>query len=93
MYYEGTSKAYDVPCRMTHYFYEIPFKDDDLYITVDENYENRLDKVAYDYYNTVLLWWVIAQASNIRNPLYVPVGTVLRIPSYSTLFTLKGIEI
>lgn len=93
MYYEDISRAYDQPCRQTHYFYDIPFSEADEYLKVDSNYENRLDKVSFDYYGTVVLWWVIAQASGLRNPLYVPIGTVLRIPPYATLFKLRGIDI
>ena len=53
--------------------------------------ENRLDLVSYKYYNTPLLWWVIAEASDISNPLVLPVGTHLRIPSRTTLYGSKGV--
>ena len=92
MYYEKQSKSYDRRCLETHYFCHIPFSDNDIFLEVDSNYENRLDKVAYDYYNNVNLWWVIAQASDIKNPLYVPIGTILRIPPFSTLFYIKGLD-
>ena len=93
MYYEPVNKNYSRPCLQTHYFSDIPFSDKDIYLEVDGNFVNRLDKVAFHYYNNVQLWWVIAQASGIRNPFNVPVGTILRIPPYETLFKLKGIEI
>lgn len=92
MYYEKQSKSYDRRCLETHYFFDIPFSDNDIFLEVDSNYENRLDKVAYDYYNNVNLWWVIVQASDIKNPLYVPIGTILRIPPFSTLFYIKGLD-
>ena len=92
MYYEDVNTNYDVPVLRTHYFSDIPFTDGDIYLTVDQNYENRLDKVAYAYYNNVKLWWVIAQASDIKNPLYVPVGTILRIPPFTTLFHIRGLD-
>ena len=69
------------------------FTDNDIYVRVTDDYVNRLDKVAFDYYSNVSLWWVIAQASNIRNPFDIPLGTILRIPPMSTLFKIRGIDI
>lgn len=93
MYYESVNKNYLQPCLQTHYFTDIPFNKKDIYLKVDATFENRLDKVSYQYYNTVRLWWVIAQASNLRNPFNVPIGTILRIPPYETLFKLKGLDL
>ena len=93
MYYEKVNPHYSLPVLQTHYFYDIPFSDDDIYVKVTSDYVNRLDKVAYDYYDNVSLWWVIAQASNIRNPFNIPEGTILRVPPMSTLFKLRGINI
>lgn len=93
MYYEKINRNYNLPVLETHYFNDIPYTDNDIYVKVTSDYVNRLDKVAYDYYNNVSLWWVIAQASNIRNPFNIPEGTLLRIPPMSTLFRIRGIDI
>ena len=53
--------------------------------------ENRLDLISYNYYGSPLLWWVIAEASDITNPFNVPIGTLLRIPANKTLYGSKGI--
>jgi hypothetical protein len=84
IYYEGQL------CRESHYMINIPYKDTDQYITVTTQYANRLDLVSYDYYGTVNYWYVIALASDIHNPIDVPVGTILRIPTLASLFTVKG---
>ena len=42
---------------------------------------DRLDMLAHRFYGDVTLWWVIAQANNLRNgSLYVDPGKKLRIP-------------
>lgn len=84
IYYDGTY------CRESHYLMDIPYKETDRYIVVDSRYVNRLDLVSYDYYGTVVYWYVIANASNLHNPLDVPIGTILRLPTLASLFTVKG---
>jgi len=42
---------------------------------------DRLDTLAYKYYQDSSLWWIIARANNIgKGDLTVPVGIQLRIP-------------
>lgn len=55
----------------------------DKFYRLEANYENRLDLVSWKFYDTPLYWWVIAYASNIQDPLSVPAGTLLRIPTLS----------
>lgn len=69
----------------------VPEKPTDNFYEVQSGYEDRLDLIAYEYYNNENLWWVIAEASGIDDPFNVPVGTVLRIPDISTLYGLRGI--
>ena len=70
---------------------EIPISESDSYCEIDPSNEDRLDLVSHAYYGTPLLWWVIAEASNILNPLDVPVGTVVRIPSKASLYGIGGV--
>lgn len=65
---------------------EIPRSTSDKFYTVESGYENRLDLVAYKFYGNSLLWWLIAKASNIIDPMSVPVGTKLRIPPKEVYF-------
>lgn len=53
--------------------------------TVTAGEQNRIDIVAYKVYGKASMWWAIAYANNIKNPLRLDIGTVLRIPSISTL--------
>lgn len=71
---------------------EIPRANTDVIHTVQYNEVNRLDLLAHKYYNNALLWWVIAQANNIRNPFAdIPTGTRLRIPTIENLYRDGGV--
>ena len=57
----------------------IPLSDADIYVATETG--DRLDTLAYQFYNDSSLWWVIASANNIHNAVFgLPDGTVLRIP-------------
>lgn len=73
--YVETSEAVKVPKSSTDSFHIVTKKD-----------ENRLDLISWQYYGNTLLWWVIAEASDIIDPFDVPRDTVLRIPDKSTIF-------
>jgi len=67
----------------------LPAHPADSYYTVTEAMEGRLDLIAYRYYRSPELWWVIAEANNLFFvPEDVVVGMVLRIPSYTTITSL-----
>ena len=59
----------------------------DTYHEVTAGEENRLDLISYAEYSTPKLWWVIALANNITNPLNIKPGIRLRVPSLSRVFT------
>lgn len=63
---------------------EFAKKDTDSYHVVAEG--ERLDLLSYRYYADPALWWVIADANDIKNPLRIEVGKRLRIPSKSTVY-------
>lgn len=57
----------------------IPLRDDDIYVATETG--DRLDTLAYQYYEDSSLWWIIAAANNIHNaPFGLEDGTILRIP-------------
>jgi len=57
----------------------IPLRDDDVYVATETG--DRLDTLAYQYYNDASLWWIIASANNLHDaPLGLEDGTILRIP-------------
>lgn len=63
---------------------EFKSKDTDVFHVIAEG--ERLDLLAYRYYSDSALWWVIADANDIKNPLRIEVGKRLRIPSKSTVY-------
>ena len=63
----------------TKIYPNIPLKDTDIYIVSQEG--DRLDTLAYQYYDDQSLWWIIATANNIHNASFaVEDGTILRVP-------------
>jgi len=57
----------------------IPLRDDDIYVATETG--DRLDTLAYQYYNNASLWWIIASANNLHDgPFGLEDGTILRIP-------------
>ena len=69
----------------------IPESENDRYYQVESGDKNRLDLIAYKYYNKANLWWVIALANDIRNPLEIEVGEILRIPATDVLYGYGGV--
>lgn len=47
-------------------------------------YENRLDLLSYDYYNTTDLWWLLAYYNSIENPMNFDKETLL-VPSFEDI--------
>jgi len=51
----------------------------DIYIIGTRH--DRLDNLAFKYYEDATLWWIIARANNIgKGNLTVPIGIQIRIP-------------
>jgi hypothetical protein len=64
----------------TNVYPEIQPTNNDYYLitTVDD----RLDLLAYDFYQDSTLWWVIASANALPgDSMYPPIGVQLRIPT------------
>lgn len=58
---------------------KIPKSDKDIYIVTQTG--DRLDTLAYQFYENSSLWWIIASANNVHDaPFALPDGTELRIP-------------
>lgn len=50
--------------------------------TVPQWCEGRIDMISYIHYRTTSLWWLIALANDIMNPIEdIKTGDVLKIPS------------
>lgn len=72
----------------------VPAEDDDIYYTIESQYNYRPDLLAYDLYGTSKLWWVFAQRNMdvLIDPVYdlIP-GTQIYIPQGPQLRSLLGI--
>ena len=63
----------------TRIYPNIPLKDTDVYVMTETG--DRLDTLAFQYYEDSSLWWIIAAANNIHDaPMGLQDGTILRIP-------------
>lgn len=82
---EKTTREYK---RLESYIIpQIEFSENDIYIY--SKVGDRLDNLAYKYYEDQSLWWVIAKANNIgKGSWLVEPGLLLRIPSVSSGFDL-----
>lgn len=59
---------------------EIPLSNNDSYVITVMG--DRLDLLAFDFYNDPTLWWVIASANALPgDSLYLEPGSQIRIPS------------
>lgn len=62
----------------------VPKSDLDTYIQVTNT--ERLDKLAYDFYDDASQWWIIAAANGLgKGTLMVPEGSRIRIPSKTAI--------
>jgi phage tail protein X len=59
----------------------IPPAESDIYVVTVQG--DRLDLLAYDYYNDAELWWIISIANEqlAQNSLIIPEGIQIRIPA------------
>lgn len=70
-----------VPYKKSKQYPNIPPSESDIYIITTVG--DRLDYLAYTYYNDSELWWIIAAANNnVNDGFLFPVpGTQLRVPT------------
>jgi hypothetical protein len=63
---------------------EVPLSDKDYYVITTAG--DRYDTLAYQFYNDVSLWWIIASANNSQQAsLAVEPGVQIRIPHDKTV--------
>lgn len=67
---------------------------DDFLYTIEAQYANRPDLLAYDLYDNAGLWWVFTQRNLdvIQDPIFdFTPGTQIYIPKRSSLFSVLGL--
>lgn len=70
---------------------DISTSEEDLFHTVKPSEEFRLDSISLQYYGTTKLWWIIASANKLDEPMCLEINSVLRIPSLKTIYGYKGV--
>jgi len=71
----------------------VPAETDDFQYTIETQYKNRPDLLAYDLYGDPKLWWVFVQRNmdTIRDPIYdFAPGTVIYCPKKSNIQKYLG---
>lgn len=72
----------------------VPAEDDDFYYTIENQYRNRPDLLAYDLYGDAKLWWVFVQRNMevLRDPIFdFEPGTKIYLPKASNLKRFLGV--
>lgn len=71
----------DKPYYKGRQYPNIPLSETDVYVVTTIG--DRLDSLAYSYYNDATLWWIISMANNniTNGSLFPEPGTQLRIPT------------
>ena len=71
----------DRPYFKSKFYPNVPLSENDIYVITTVG--DRLDSLAFSYYNDSTLWWIIAMANNnaTKGALYPTPGTQLRIPT------------
>ena len=65
-------------------------ENDSVYV-VTSNERYRPDIIAYNYYGTADLYWVILAANNLKTPFEVTDGLRLIIPGLAALYSSNGL--
>lgn len=65
-----------------------PTSETDVLVTITPRYALRPDTLMFDMYGTASIWWLVLQYNNIIdiNTEFI-VGSVVRLPTKSRLFT------
>lgn len=72
----------------------VPAEADDFLYTIETQYKNRPDLLAYDLYGNPKLWWVFVQRnmSILKDPIYdFSPGTQIYCPKKSNLEKYIGV--
>ena len=72
----------------------VPAEQNDVLYTIENQYENRPDLLAYDLYGNAKLWWVFVQRnmSVLKDPIYdFKPGVSIYLPKKSNLQKYLGV--
>jgi len=82
--YQDEDKNY---FQLVDIFLNIPKNElgDSKWVTITEKEEYRPDYISFVTYGDERLWWVILQHNGIKDPFELEAGTIIEIPSISTV--------
>lgn len=72
----------------------VPAEDDDYLYSIENQYKNRPDLLAYDLYGDAKLWWVFVQRNMevLRDPIFdFEPGVQIYLPKASNLKRYLGV--
>lgn len=72
----------------------VPAENDDYLYTIENQYENRPDLLAYDIYGNAKLWWIFVQRNMnvLKDPIYdFRPGVKIYLPKKSNLQKYLGV--
>jgi hypothetical protein len=72
----------------------VPAEPDDFLYTIENQYRNRPDLLAYDLYGNAKLWWVFVQRNMqvLKDPIYdFEPGKKIYLPKKSNLQKFLGV--
>ncbi len=53
---------------------------------------NRIDKLAYTYYQDASFWWLIAAVNSFIDPFILKEGDLILIPPMEVVFQMRGYD-
>jgi hypothetical protein len=78
--YANILKKYDpIEQRFVQGFRVVPQTDESLVFTIILQEKETFESLAYTYYGSSKLWWVIADQNPLINPLALTMGTRIRV--------------
>ncbi len=73
----GRGTTYSIPTK----YPLTPQSENDIYVITE--WGDRFDSLAFQFYNDITLWWIIATANpNLVDfsSIFIPIGSQIRIP-------------
>ena len=59
------------------------------HVVVTQGYESNLPAISLKVYGTMNHWEVLLWANSLNDPLNIPVGTVLKVPSLTKVKAMR----
>lgn len=64
---------------------DVPYSEDDTFITLDSSNVDRIDLVSFQQYGDAELWWILLLANDVDLPNHFVQNQRIRIPARATV--------